>query len=100
MIVRFQLMNGLAGCYMPDHHSGPYEVTRRRDMIAAVREQLEWLEFPASTIRQVEWRRIWRAIKFAKSASSLHLTIVHKGYCLELCGLTDAEAKEMENENL
>jgi hypothetical protein len=98
MIARFQLMNGLAGCYMPDHHSGPYEVTTRREMIAAVREQLEWLEFPKRSIRQVRWTMLWGFIK-RHGASSVHVQIVHKGYCLDICGLTEDEAAQMNAEN-
>jgi hypothetical protein len=41
-VARFQLMNGLAGCYMPDNHSGPYVVTTRREMVEIVRDQLEF----------------------------------------------------------
>jgi len=98
-VARFQLMNGLDGCYMPDNHQGPYEVTRRRELISAVRDQLEWLEFPKAAIRQVRWTKVWRAFKFARSFSSIHLSITHKGYALEICGLTEDEAREMENHN-
>jgi len=95
-IARFQLMNGLAGCYMPDHHSGPYVVTRRKDLIDAVRDQLAFLDMPKSAIRQVNWTRVWRFIKFAGDASQVHVTMTHKGYALELCGMTEGEADEME----
>jgi len=94
----YSVSNGLPGCYMPDHVSGPYSGSTRRDLVALIRQQIEWLDWPASTIRQVSILNLWRHIK-RHGSSVAHFSIEHDGYQLSFNGLTDSEAEEMEKQN-
>jgi hypothetical protein len=95
---RYSISNGLDGCYMPDNVSGPYVGTTRRELVSIIKHQLEWLDWPSSLIREVKIKAIWRFIKAAKNSSVVHFSIVHKGYALSFNGLTEEEARIMEEE--
>lgn len=95
----FNLTYGLQGCYMPDSSYGPYAVCRRKDLIAAVRDTLEFLEAPKSAMRQVDWRRLWASAK-RHGTSSIHFCIATDRHnMLEFHGMTEAEYLEAEAEN-
>jgi hypothetical protein len=89
---RYIVTNGLAGCYLPDNHSGPMEFTSRRELAEFIRHELEYLEFPASLFAEVNIRRLWRFIQ-NHGSSTAHFSLHHKGYALEFHGLTEDEAK-------
>lgn len=92
----FSLSNGLLGCYMPDSYQGPYAITRRKDLIAIVRDALDMLDAPKSAIRQVRWSHLWSIAK-RHGTSSVHFSIeTSKGYGLSFHGLTEAEYAEQE----
>lgn len=89
-VARFMIAYGLNGCYLPDSDAGAYEVTTRKALVAAVRDALELYDMPASSIRQVKWRRVWAWVK-RSGHSSLHYSISHKGFALSIMGLTEEE---------
>lgn len=94
----FVLMNGLQGCYMPDYVSSPYMVTRRKDLVAAVRAYLEFNDYPLSYMKQIKWRNVWNHCK-RHGASSLHFTIdVGNNYGVHFSGMTEEEFNRAEAE--
>ena len=87
----FALTNGLAGCYMPDSHWGEFAVTRRKDLIATVRDILDMLDAPKNAFKQVKWRNVWHHAR-RYGTSSLHFSIeISDGYVLSFHGLTEEE---------
>jgi hypothetical protein len=96
-IARYSVTSGLAGCYMPNSSGGPYAFTTRRDLANFIRDEIEFLDWPASMIRQVPLQRIWSHIKHHGS-SVAHFSIERKGYELAFHGLTEAEFAEMEEQ--
>jgi hypothetical protein len=96
-IARYTVMNGLAGCYMPDN-VGTYEFRSRRELAEFIRERIEWLDWPANTFAQANLRRVWKHI--ARHGSSVaHFAIQHKSYELAFHGLTDAEYEAAQAED-
>jgi hypothetical protein len=92
----FALTHGLQGCYMPDMHFGAYAITRRKDLIEAVRDALDMMEAPKSAIRQINWTRLWDNAK-RYGTSCVHFSIeTGKHTCLSFHGLTEAEYNEMQ----
>lgn len=85
---------GLAGCYLDDSQGSPQCYTRRKDLARAIRADLEWLDWPASCIREVPLRRLWGLIKHARSASSFTFYIHHGAHVLTFYGLTEREYLE------
>jgi hypothetical protein len=71
-IARYTVTNGLAGCYMPDN-VGTYEFRTRRELAKFIREQIEWLDWPANTFAQADLRRVWSYIA-RRGSSSAHFT--------------------------
>ncbi len=95
----FSFSHGLRGCYLPDSHGGYYAVTRRKDLVDAIRSELEMVGAPASAIRQVGIKRLWSQAK-RFGTSCIHFTIdTSEGYGLNFHGLTDAEYQELERQN-
>lgn len=92
----FALTHGLQGMYMPDS-CGVYHVTRRKDLIAAVREELKFHGAPSRAIYDADWTKIWHHAK-RHGLSSTHLCIATgKHTMLELHGLTEAEYEEQKD---
>jgi hypothetical protein len=85
---------GLAGCYLDDSQGGAMEFNRRRDLAEAIRYELEAYGLPASLLREVSLRRLWRAIVNAKSASSFTFHLHHGAHVLTFYGLTEHEYLE------
>jgi hypothetical protein len=94
-IARYNTTSGLAGCYMPDNVGGPLEFTRRKDLAAHIRYELEFLEWPAGLIREVKLNRLWAFIK-KHGSSTAHFAIHYKQFVLEFHGLTEDEFKQHE----
>ena len=101
----FTLTYGLQGCYMPDSHWGPHAVTRRKDLIGAVRATLDTLLYQegdrsvAGCMRQVDWKRLWSSAK-RHGTSSIHFCIATGDHTmLEFHGMTEAEYLEVEKDN-
>lgn len=95
----YALTNGLAGCYMPDSHWGAYCSTRRKDLMAIIRDTLDMLDAPKSAIRQVKWRNVWHHAK-RHGTSSLHFSIeISPGYVLSFHGLTEDEYNEQTRDD-
>ena len=101
----FTLTSGLQGCYMPDSHWGPHAVSRRKDLIAAVRDTLEMLldqegdRAVSSCMREVNWTKLWSQAK-RYGTSSIHFCIsTGEHTMLEFHGLTEDEFNEAEKEN-
>lgn len=92
-VARYSVSYGLAGCYLPDSHSGVYEVTRRRDLAGIIREELRMYDMPASLFRDVHLRRLWRFIK-RNGSSVAHFSLYHGDYVLAFCGLTQVEYEQ------
>jgi hypothetical protein len=92
-IARYAITNGLAGCFMPDHHSGAYEFATRRELAAEIRSQIETQGWPASMFAEVKIRRLWGFI--ARNGSSVaHFSITRDGYEIAFHGLTEDEYKQ------
>lgn len=89
----FGLSYGLSGCYMPDSHAGAFAVSRRKDLVAIVRDALESYDLPKSAIHQVKWTRVWAHAK-RHGLSSLHFSISHNGNALNFSGMTESEYQE------
>ena len=90
---RYAVTFGLSGCYMPDSHLGAYEFTRRRDLVAFLRDVLRDYDMPASALRSVRVRRLWSFI--ARNGSSVaHFSVTHGAHKLAFHGLTEAEYRE------
>jgi hypothetical protein len=101
----FTLTYGLQGCYMPDSHFGPHAVSRRKDLVSAVRDTLAMLldqegDRPVSRcMREVNWRRLWSQAK-RSGTSSIHFCIATDEHnMLEFHGLTEEEYLQHEKEN-
>jgi len=101
----FSLTSGLQGCYMPDAHWGAFAVTRRKDLINAVRDTLNMLldqesDRPvARCLREVDWTKLWSQAK-RHGTSSIHFCIATSEHnMLEFHGMTEAEYLETEKEN-
>lgn len=98
-IARYAITVGLAGCYMPDSHMGPYQFATRGELAQAIRDEIEFQEFPQSAFAQVGIRKLWAAIQYAGSSSSYHFSIAHKGREIAFHGLTEEEFDAMEKES-
>ena len=85
---------GLTGCYLDDSQGGAQEFNTRRELANAIRYELEVYDFPASCFAEVNIRRLWSAIRFAKSASSYTFHIHHGANVLTFYGLTEREYLE------
>lgn len=85
----FAITSGLSGLYMPNS-AAVYCATRRRDLIDAIRSEVEFQGFPASAMRQIKWRDVWHHAK-RHGTSSLHFSIDHGDYEIAFHGLTEAE---------
>lgn len=98
----FSLTSGLQGCYMPDAHWGAFAVTRRKDLIGAVRNTLGMVldqegDWPvARCMRDVNWIKLWAQAK-RHGTSSIHFCIATSEHnMLEFHGMTEAEYLEAE----
>lgn len=86
----YTITNGLAGCYMPDHNSGPVFATSRKMLADIIRYEIERLDWPASMFKEVKIRRLWSFI--ARNGSSVaHFGLQREGYELAFHGLTEDE---------
>lgn len=85
---------GLAGCYLDDSQGGAQCFTTRRELAAAIRYELEWLEWPKACFAEVGLRRLWGLIVNAGSASSYTFHIHHGANVLTFYGLTEREYLE------
>lgn len=94
---RYAVTFGLSGCYMPDSHLGAHEFTRRRDLVAFLRDALRDYDMPASALRSVRVRRLWRFIA-RHGSSSAHFSVTHGGHELAFHGLTKDEYLAAEND--
>jgi hypothetical protein len=95
----FSFSNGLRGCYMPDNYGGHYAVTRRKDLVDAIRNELDMLDAPKSALRQISIKRLWSQAK-RYGTSSIHFTLdIGPGYGLNFHGLTETEYNEQESQN-
>lgn len=92
----FAISNGLSGCYMPDCDPVPYAVSKRSELMAIIREAIDYHEFPKLTLQQVQWRRLWGHAK-RSGFSVIHFQITHNGYAINFHGLTEAEYEEAAN---
>jgi hypothetical protein len=104
-ICYFSLTSSLQGCYMPDAHWGAYAVSRRKDLIGAVRDTLNMIldqegdRAVSSAMRDVNWRSLWSQAK-RHGTSSIHFCIeTGEHTMLEFHGMTEAEYLEAEREN-
>lgn len=87
---RYIVTNGLAGCYMPDTNHGAIEFTRRRDLAQYIRDELSYLDMPASLFHDVRITKLWQFIQ-RNGSSCAHFRLEHNGYELAFHGLTDEE---------
>ncbi|MBR1173880.1 hypothetical protein JQ617_07935 [Bradyrhizobium sp. KB893862 SZCCT0404] len=95
----FTISYGLQGCYMPDSHFGPFAVTRRKDLVNAMRDALEFYEAPKSRLREVSWSKLWSTAK-RHGTSSVHFCIATDDHnMVEFHGLTEAEFNEHNKED-
>lgn len=101
----FNLTFGLQGCYMPDSSYGPHAVSRRKDLIGAVRDTLEMLLDQeddwsvARCMRDVNWTKLWSQAR-RHGTSSIHFCIAtSKHNMLEFHGMTEEEYLEAEKAN-
>lgn len=90
-IARYTVTFGLSGCYMPDSNSGPITFATRSELASYIRSELEFYDMPACLFNEVNIRRLWRAIQFARSSSSYHFSLHHGANALEFHGLTEDE---------
>lgn len=94
----FTFSHGLRGCYMPDSHSGAYAITRRKDLVDAIRSELEMYDAPASRIKTVGIKRLWSQAK-RHGTSSIHFTVdTANGYGLNFHGLTQTEYEALDQD--
>jgi hypothetical protein len=93
-IARYTVTFGLTGCYLPDSVNPPCEYATRAELAQAIRDELAFYDMPACLFREVNIRRLWRAIQFAGSSSSYHFSLSHKAVTLSFHGLTEAEFAE------
>jgi hypothetical protein len=80
---------------MPDSSFGPVICTTRRELMATIRAEIESAGFPASTLRQVKATRLWQFIK-RNGSSVAHFSVSHGGNEIGFHGLTEDEARQME----
>jgi hypothetical protein len=92
-IARYCTSFGLSGLYLPDSHGGPVEFSRRRDLAAFIRDELEMYDLPAYLFREVRINRLWFFIK-RNGSSCAHFSLCHKGMTLGFHGLTEDEFNE------
>lgn len=100
IIARYSVSTGLAGCYMPNSVSCPMAFSTRRELAEAIRYEIAAQDFPKSTFAQVNIQRLWALIRHAKSSSSYHFSIEHKGFEIAFHGLTVEEFEQMEQEEI
>lgn len=98
-IARYSISYGLAGCYMPDSHDGPYVAATRAGLANIIRSELETYGMPACLFREVRIRKLWSFIR-RNGSSVAHFSLDHKGYSLAFHGLTAAECDAMEEESV
>ncbi len=91
--------NGLAGCYMPDNVSGPIVLATRRELVAAIKAEIERYEWPANALAQIKVKALWAHIK-RHGSSTAHFSIERGGYEIAFHGLTADEAAQMDRDNL
>jgi hypothetical protein len=96
-IARYSITSGLRGCYMPDSYGGAFECTTRRELMDAIRAEIEMMEWPTSAIRQVSARRLWSFIK-RHGSSTAHFSITHGDYEIAFHGLTEEEYRQQSAE--
>lgn len=94
-VARYAITSGLAGCYMPDNGPFSIECVTRRDLAAAIREEIEFQGFPKATFAQVNIRELWRFIR-RNGSSAAHFRIAHNGREIAFHGLTEAEFDAMQ----
>lgn len=87
---RYAVTFGLAGCYMPDAHSGAIQFSTRKDLAEYIKDELRLYEMPVSLFKEVRIRKLWRHIQ-ARDSSVAHFHLDHKGYRLSFQGLTQEE---------
>jgi hypothetical protein len=96
-IARYAVTFGLSGCYMPDYHGCAFEVTTRRELAAAIRDELRMLDLPASLFREVGINRLWAFIK-RYGSSSAHFSLHHGANVLQFHGLTEEEFQQQQEQ--
>lgn len=97
-IARYAITSGLSGCYLPDSSGGPVICGTRRELADAIRYEIEFQGFPASTFNQVGIRNLWQFI--CRNGSSVaHFSVDHGAYEIAFHGLTEEEAEQMEAES-
>ena len=95
---RYTMTFGLIGSRLPVIHGDPFWCTRRRDLAAMIRNDMEMYHIPTRYFRQVEIRELWR--KIAKYGSSnVHFGVDDGEYELLYHGLTATEYEEMVAED-
>lgn len=95
---RYSISTGLSGCYMPDNVSGPYTGTTRKELVSMIADEIEFMDWPKSAIREIKINRLWSFIK-KNGSSSAHFSISRDGYEIAFHGLTEEECAAMESEN-
>jgi len=94
MHICYKVGFGLAGCYLDDNQGSPLRFTTRRELAEAIRYELDFYDFPKTCFGEVNIKRLWSAIKRAKSASSCTFHIHHKAHVITFSGLTRREELE------
>src|SRR5690349_19393418 len=94
---RYAVTFGLAGCYLPDSHGGAFEITRRKDLAALIRDLIDMYELPKHSVRQVPLTSLWRHIK-RNGSSSAHFSIYHGDHVLSFHGLTAEEYAQQQDD--
>lgn len=97
-IARYAVTTGLSGLYMPDCQHGAYEFTTRSQMADAIRELIEFMEFPKASFTQANIIRRWQFIKRYGSSVS-HFAICHRQFEIAFHGLTEEEFNQMDQED-
>jgi hypothetical protein len=82
--------SGLPG-FLPDYQSGAMAFSTRRELAAAVRRELEMLDYPVTLFNVLKIRDLWRFIVKAKSASCAYASLRHRDRVFCLHGLTKDE---------
>jgi hypothetical protein len=101
----YSITIGLAGCYMPNHISGPYSGTTRKELVGMVRDLISMFadqeDDPSerSLLRQVKFKRLWAFIKHHGSSTAHFAIDIGRGEQIAFHGLTAAEAAAMDREN-
>ncbi len=94
---RYTVTSGLAGLYTPNDNSGPIEFTHRSELVAYIRQEMDYHEFPASLFREIGVRELWKFIA-RHGSSSAHFSVQHGDYEIAFHGLTEEEFKQEEEE--